>query len=257
MFSFYADESGIANIHDSRPWYIFLAIGLNDDTRKAIDDSVTALKQKYFPGWQPHKVEIHSNAIRRAKLEQYPPNPFSTLDEATLKTFTDDLYALIYDAPFEWCGVALNKPEAVKAKGIATASELFKLAFVLLIERLHGWCQRENSLGRLFIDQQEGNLLGGAYHDLIEKDHFDLRADGTGWQQVDNIIERPYFIDSSRSNHTQLTDIIAYDVYRYYADGKKPYVFFNKIYRKARGNSNPITGAVYGLKDTPKNDVPE
>lgn len=128
MFSFYADESGTANIYDRREWYVFLAVGLDDDNWKAIDDSILALKRKYFKGWESHRVEIHSNAIRRAKLERYPPNPFSTLDESTLKSFTTDLYALIQDAPFQWCGVVINKPEAVRLKGIATASELFKFA---------------------------------------------------------------------------------------------------------------------------------
>jgi hypothetical protein len=211
---------------------------------------VLALKRKYFPGWEPHRVEIHSNAIRRAKLEQYPPNPFATLNETTLSGFTTDLYNFIHDAPFQWCGVAVNKPAAVRFKGIASASELFKFAFVLLIERLHGWARQENSFGRIFIDQQEINLLGGAYHELIAKDYFNLRADGSGWQKVDNIIERPYFIDSCRSHHMQLADVLAYNLYHRYAyDGAYPY--FNKILRKVRGNQNPVTGCYYGLKVYP------
>ncbi len=253
MFSFYADESGTANIYDPREWYVFLAIGLDDNHWKTIDDGLLAIKRKYFKGWEPHRVEIHSNAIRRAKLGQYPPNPFSTLDEDTLKAFTNDLYAFIHNAPFQWCGVAINKPEAVRLKGIADASELFKFAFVLLIERLHGWCNQENHLGRIFIDQQEINLLGGVYHELIAKDHFNLRADGTGWQKVDNIIERPYFIDSCRSHHMQLADILAYNVYHYFAYNAKdgtPYPYFNKILRKVRGNQRP-DGGYFGLKVYP------
>lgn len=120
---------------------------------------------------------------------------------------------------------------------------------MILIERLHGWCNQENTLGRIFIDQQELNLLGRAYHELIAKDHFNLRADGTGWQKVDNIIERPYFIDSCRSNHMQLADILAYNLYHKYTyAGAYPY--FNKILRKVRGNQRP-DGGYFGLKVYP------
>lgn len=250
MFSFYADESGTAKIHTTSDWFVFLAVGLNDDNWSAMEDAVNALKRKYFPGWAMHKVEIHSNDIRRAKIQSYPPNPFATLDEATLKSFTDDLYAVIDNAPLRWCAAAINKPDAIRKHGIASASELFKLAYVLLVERLHGWCEQSNTTGRLFIDQQETNLLGGAYHDIMEVDHFKLQERGTGWLVPDRIIERPYFIDSCRSNHMQLADILAHNVYHRLAYNDQTYSFFQKTMRKVRGNIRP-DGSYYGLKIYP------
>jgi hypothetical protein len=250
VFSFYADESGSAKIHTQEPWFVFLAVGLDDRNWKQIDDSVKVLKHKYFPGWPPHKVEIHSNDIRRAKIDAYPPNPFATLDEATVKAFSDDLYALIDAAPLEWCAAAINKPGAVKRHGISSASELFKLAYVLLLERLHGWCDREGTVGRLFIDQQETNLLGGAFHELVETDHFNLQQRGTGWQTLSNIVERPYFVDSRRSNHMQLADVLAYNVYRRCMQNAPTYPYFQRAIRKVRGNAKP-DGSYYGLKIYP------
>lgn len=250
MYSFYADESGTAKIHAATDWFVFLAVGLDDDNWAMIDDAVMQLKRRYFLGWPPHKVEIHSNDIRRAKISTYPPNPFATLDEPTLKRFSDDLYTLIDSAPFQWCAVAINKPGAIRKLGIASASELFKLAYVLLLERLHGWCKLENTTGRLFIDQQETNLLGGAYHELVEVDHFNLREHGTGWLVPDRIIERPYFIDSCRSNHMQLADILAYNVYHHVAYNDRAYPFYQKALRKVRGNMRP-DGSYFGLKIYP------
>jgi hypothetical protein len=103
VYSFYADESGIANIHDARQWYVFLAVGLDDANWKRIDDAVLAVKRRHFPGWEPHRVEIHSGDIRRANRETYPPNPFSTLPPEQLLAFTDDLYGVIDNAPLQWC----------------------------------------------------------------------------------------------------------------------------------------------------------
>jgi len=250
MFSFYADESGTADIHDERPWYVLLAVGLDDKNWPWIENAVKDLKHRYFPGWPLHKVEIHSNDIRRAKLDQYPPNPFSTLDEASVKAFSEELYGLIDAAPLEWCASAIHKPRAIRKHGIASASELFKLAYVLLMERLHGWCAREGTVGRIFIDQQETNLLGGAFHELVETDHFNLRERGSTWQKLDNIIERPYFVDSCRSSHMQLADVLAYNVYRRCHFDVPTYSYFLRTLAKVRGNQKP-DGTYYGLKIYP------
>jgi hypothetical protein len=250
MLAFYADESGTAKLHTQSPWYVFLAVGFDDKDWKRIEDSVVALKHRYFPGWKPHLVEIHSNDIRRARLQSYPPNPFSTLSAETLKAFTDDLYDLINRAPIEWCATVVNKPEAIRRYGIASAPELFQLAYLRLMERLHGWCKAKSTQGRLFVDQQELNLLGGAFHELVEEGHFRLQERGTGWQRTDNIIERPYFIDSCRSHHMQLADVLAYNVYRRFQYDDPAYPFFVRTIQKVRGNIRP-DGGYYGLHVCP------
>jgi hypothetical protein len=102
VFSFYADEFGTANIHDERKWFVLLAIGFDDRYWKVIDDSVKALKSRYFPNRASHEIEIHSNDIRRAHLNTHQlANIFSTIDTPTLKNFTDELYLLIDTVPLE------------------------------------------------------------------------------------------------------------------------------------------------------------
>lgn len=251
MFSFYADESGNVDLHDAaRPWYVLLAIGFDDSRWQSIDDAVLAIKKHYFPGWEPHQVEIHSNTIRRAAVEQYPPNPFSTLAPQVLKALTDDLYEMIEHGNFEWCAAVVNKPGLVARHGLSKPAQIFKMAYMLLVERLHGWCAHKNTQGRLFVDQQEHNLMG-AVHDLIEKDHFGFQDYGTGFLRCKNIVERPYFIDSCRSNHMQLADILAYNVYRAVHDNNFLYPYYGKTIAKVRGNFNPTTGGYYGLKIYP------
>lgn len=250
MFSFYADESGSADIHNhSQPWFVLLAIGFNDDHWVRIDEGVTALKKAYFPSWNLAEIEIHSNDIRRAPLQAFPPNPFSTLSAGKLAQFGQDLYDLIDSLPFEWCASALDKQATIVKHGLTTSSELFKFAYMLLVERLHGWCTAEQNVGRLFVDQQEHNLIG-ATHDLIKRDHFQLREQGTGWVRPTAIIERPYFQDSSRSQHMQLADVLAYNVYRRCVSNDASYSYFLKTLRKVRGNCRP-DGGYYGLKIYP------
>ena len=247
VFSFYADESGTFDLFDrNQPWVVFLAVGFNDDHWVQIDSGVRSLKLRFFPSWDVDAIEIHSADLRRANREQYPPNPFSTLPEETRARFGAELYALIRGLPVQWCASAIRKETAINRFGLRDSDELFKMAYMLLVERLHGWCAQENNVGRLFIDQQEHNLLG-AVHALIEREHYDLRQRGSGWQDVSRIIERPYFHDSKRSSHTQLADILAYNVYKGLRYGNPPDDYYRWTMAKVRGNPRP-DGSVYGLK---------
>jgi len=51
---------------------------------------------------------------------------------------------------------------------------------------------------------------------------------------VTRVVERPYFHDSSRSNHIQLADIIAYNVLRRFRNGDPNYPYFTRILPKLR-----------------------
>jgi hypothetical protein len=167
-----------------------------------------------------------------------------------LSMFGDDLYALIDAMPFEWCAVALDKAATIAKHGFSDSGKFFTFAYKLLVEKLQGWLEQENNYGRLFIDQQEHNLLAGAKHDLIAEGHRSLRRAGSGWQQIDRIIERPYFHNSLDSHHTQLADVLAYNVYRRYTRNEPEYPYFVKILSKVRGKIRP-DGTYYGLKIYP------
>jgi len=252
MYSFYADESGTCNLKKSdQPWYVLLAVGFNDDNWKLIDDAIIGLKKTYFPSWNIRDVEIRSNDIRRAPLQKWPEdgNPFSTLSPENLKRFSDDLYRSIDGLPLQFCAVAVDKQATVLKHGLKQGSELFTLAYTLLIERLHGWANQEKSYARLFLDQQENNLLG-IRHDSIIEDHYNLSTRGTGWQDVSRIIERPYFEHSKHCSHVQIADILAYNIYRRFVLNDPAYIYYRLTMKKVRGNAKP-DGSYYGLKVYP------
>jgi hypothetical protein len=87
-------------------------------------------------------------------------------------------------------------------------------------------------------------------HGLIHNDHARFHQYGTQWQIVDNIIEQPFFLDSRHSNHLQLVDILAYNVYHRYAYDNSTYDYFIRSIRKVRGYQ-PEKTAHLGLKVYP------
>jgi hypothetical protein len=98
---------------------VLLAIGFNDDHWLRIDRGVNELKQAYFGQRHPRNIEIRSNDLRMAHVHPRPDNPFSLLDLEALRSFGNDLYALIDMLPFAWCAAVVHGPTVLKADRLA------------------------------------------------------------------------------------------------------------------------------------------
>ena len=118
-----------------------------------------------------------------------------------------------------------------------------------LLERLHGWANRDKTYGRLFLDQQHQGLVNTRHDDII-KQHRALLQVGTPFQAVDRVIEQPFFMESDSSAHIQLADVLAYNALRQVRDGfATPYPFYHRILPKCRGYSTWYRGQTpYGFK---------
>ncbi|MBV8299057.1 MAG: DUF3800 domain-containing protein [Candidatus Eremiobacteraeota bacterium] len=93
------------------------------------------------------------------------------------------------------------------------------------------WCAEAGTPGRLFVDQRERDLHGRTHRPIVAV--HDNRP-GSPETSVTRVVERPYFHDSSRSNHIQLADIIAYNVLRRFRNGDPNYPYFTRILPKLR-----------------------
>ncbi|HEV2739369.1 MAG TPA: DUF3800 domain-containing protein [Candidatus Elarobacter sp.] len=231
MLAFYADESGSFDLHSAQPWVVLLAIGFDDDHWLRIDRGVNDLKQAYFGQRHPHEIEIRSNDLRMAHVRPRPGNPFSLFDLEALRSFGNDLYALIDALPFAWCASVVHGPTAMRADSLRGSYDLFALSYRTLLGQLDRWCALTGEPGRLFLDQRDPNLHGRAHRTIIAM-HDDCRRQGSPRQP--HVIERPYFHDSARSNHIQLADIIAYNVLRRFRNGDPRYPYYVRIRSKLR-----------------------
>jgi hypothetical protein len=255
MLSFYADESGSAGSGQGDA-VVLLAAGFTDDNWKPIKDQIDGLKRAYFKNWNLDEVELKSVYLRRWNLpdQKWPPNAFTTLTQPQIAAFGNDLFDLIDALPIEWAAVAFSKSYLLHTHGINDSRSIFFRLYMYLLERLHGWCKRENTYGRLFLDQQHQQLVN-ATHDEIIKQHHQLLVAGTGWQPVDRIIEQPFFMESRYSVHIQLADILAYNVLRQIRNGfANPYPYYARILPKCRGYSSWYGGnlrAPFGFKIEP------
>jgi Protein of unknown function (DUF3800) len=253
VFSFYADESGSVG-RGQGDWVVLLAIGFPEDAWNPIKQAVDGLKRRFFANWDLNSVELKSVYLRRWNQpdQHWPPNAFSTLDAAQIARFGDELYGLIDDAPFEWAAVAFSKAHLLRHYGVSQPRDVFFRLYMYLLERLHGWANREGTYGRLFLDQQHQGLVNARHNEIIAQ-HRALLRSGTPFQAVDRIIEQPFFMESGSSVHIQLADVLAYNVLRQVRDGfAQPYVYYNRILPKCRGYATWYQGpAPFGFKIEP------
>ncbi len=232
VLAFYADESGSFDPYDpGQPWVVFLAVGFNDDHWLTIDRAFDALKRAYFPARAAHEVEIRSNDLRTALSRPRAENPFSSLDAGALRRFGDDLYEVVEQLPFAWCGTAIHKATVRQRFAVNDGHALFSLAYRATVERLHRWCLDEDQVGRLFVDQRENNLHGKVHRGIAEL-HQRFGAWSTHNPRACRVIERPYFHDSRRSHHLQLADIVAYNILRRFREHDPAYSYFARILPK-------------------------
>lgn len=162
------------------------------------------------------------------------------------------------DLDIQWAAAAVHKPQLVQQYGIHDPRDVFVLLYKLLLERLQGWLQKEDSLGRLFLDQQHDRIVSGRHNEIIA-DHHRLQSTGTGYLTIDRVIDQPFFMQSKYSNHIQIADLFAYNVKRQLEMGfGNKYSFYERILPCCRGYRNWWGGHMqspYGLKVFPVLDV--
>lgn len=253
MLASYVDESGSFDARNgSEPWVVLLAIGFDDNHWLTIERALNGLKKTYFPSHRPDEIEIRSNELRMAHVRPRHENQFSSLDRATLQSFGDDLYTIIDALPFAWSAAVMHKPTAARDLCLHSSQELYAAAYTMLLGRLDQWCSATGQQGRLFIDQREHDLQG-RIHRAIVVTHDDVRRRSPA--SAISVIERPYFHDSSRSNHIQLADIMAYNVHRRYRNAEPMYRYFVRIYPKRYCAGGPSSCGVTLLAPVgPEND---
>jgi hypothetical protein len=109
-------------------------------------------------------------------------------------------------------GDDLSYPFEIHATDLKSGRRLFKtmaLPFVCM-EVDHYLRQRgPDQLGMLIFDEQKENL------DAVERSPRTLRLDSTSILKTTNIVEKGFFVDSSKSFALQLVDMAAYHIRKY------------------------------------------
>lgn len=226
MHLLYADESG--TVADPKQTYFVLAgFSLFERQGYWLANQLDAIAARFDPA-DPSSVELHGNPMLVGK-GRWRGHPKADREQA----IADILHIFANSHPSNRLFASVIK------KSVVSPQDPVEIAFEQMASRFDQYLMRLHRSG----DTQRGIIIfdKSTYETTIQSLASDFRTLGHSWGVIRNFAEVPLFLDSKASRLTQLDDIIAYAIYRYYerADGQ----FFSLIQHRFDAEG----GIVHGL----------
>jgi hypothetical protein len=208
----YVDESGNTglNLKDSQqPVFILAAMIVPEREWFTLEENFFRIARSLLGDDLSYPFEIHATDLKSGR------RLFKTMALETRLSFRDQILRLLADS-----NVAIIYRRIIKTKfeafcvenygpGIKVNPYVMALPFVCM-EVDHYLRQRgPDQLGMLIFDEQKENL------DAVERSPRTLRLDSTSILKTTNIVEKGFFVDSSKSFALQLVDMAAYHIRKY------------------------------------------
>lgn len=227
-------------------YFVFGGLLVRSNDVPSIEDSLNQLKTNTFGS---PNVEIKANWLRRGeeKAKRYL-NKYG-LSERELSGFTDSVYELINECDCKLLACVVNKRE-VQQK-YPNPHYPPAIAYECILQRAQQEMNERTGRANVTIDDMDGATpSGNQYLYLLKRQHNLLKnygsrlIDGMAFDRINKI----NFRDSQKEELLQLSDLVAYSVYRQFVDygpeweqsvGELPtYEYLNRIARKFRQSSN-------------------
>jgi hypothetical protein len=208
----YVDESGNTglNLKDpQQPVFILAAMIIPEHAWFTLEKEFFRISRGFFENELSYPFEIHAADLKCGR------GLFKGLPIERRLSFRNDLLNLLADG-----GISVIYRRIIKTKfeafcmenygpGIKVNPYVMALPFVCMEVDHHLRRAGPDQLGMLIFDEQKENL------DAVERSLRTLRLDSTSALKTTNIVEKGFFVDSSKSFALQLVDIVAYHIRKY------------------------------------------
>ncbi|MCK5226156.1 MAG: DUF3800 domain-containing protein [Planctomycetes bacterium] len=208
----YIDESGNTglNLKDSQqPVFILAGMILPESKWFLLEKKFLNIAIKYFGSPLPHNFEVHAMDIKNRR------RAFKNMSFPEQLSFRDEMLQLLVKNK-----IAIIHRKIIKSKfstfcekcygsGIKVNPYIMALPFVCM-EIDHHLRQKNNDKLGMFIFDEQKEILDDAERSLRT-----LRLDSESILKTSNIVEKGFFVDSSKSFALQLIDLAAYYIRKY------------------------------------------
>jgi len=208
----YVDESGNTglNLKDpQQPVFILAAMIVPEHVWFSLERDFFGMAREFFGTDFAYPFEIHATDLKSGRRF------FKNLALERRLSFRNQMLQLLVDS-----NVAIIYRRIIKTKfeafcvehygpGIKVNPYVMALPFVCTEVDHYLRSQGPDQLGMLIFDEQKENL------DAVERSLRTLRLDSTSILKTTNIVEKGFFVDSSKSFALQLVDIAAYHIRKY------------------------------------------
>lgn len=206
----YIDESGDTghNLSDpQQPVFVLAAIIVPDILWNTVEEEFEKIIKKYFQDIVPEDFELHVVDMKNRKKH------FKNFDKKTGATLRDEVLLLIENLQLKVIYRRVIKKQFQKfcenrfGKGIQISPYLMALS--MLWFEINKYLNEHADLGMLIFDENK------TYYLDAEKSLKSLRLDQRFQLSNNKLIEKGFFVDSTKSIPLQLTDLVAYYIRKY------------------------------------------
>ena len=205
MYVIYLDESGDPNAWSKQNHFIIGGIAIHEGQIRRLSNVLDDVQAEFFPGISVplkfHAVDINSGRDRFRSI-------CKSVRQRMLETVYDEIAKTAYPN-------AVLFATAMHISSVRHAEQALRGTFQDIAQRINTFLLRFHHQGKpqkglLIIDRSQSTE--SRYRTLIA----DFRGEGTEHGYLHNIVDIPYFSQSSDTRLLQLADFCAYAVYRYY-----------------------------------------
>jgi len=212
MFLVYVDESGNTGLNlkdQQQPVFILAAMILHESKWFVLEGKFLEISRKYLGSVLPSPYELHTMDLKNGR------GSFKELSFERRLSFRDDLLTLLIEDDVRIIYRRIIKSkfsefcESQYGSGIKVNPYIMALPFVCVeVDHFIHEAGRQD-LGMLIFDEQQENLNDA------ELSLRTLRLDSDSSLKTSNIVEKGFFINSSKSYALQLVDLAAYYIRKY------------------------------------------
>jgi hypothetical protein len=208
----YLDESGNTGLNfkdTQQPVFVLAAMIMHANKWFSMEKEFYGILRKYFGDELPEDIELHAIDLRIGRKS------FKGLGQSQRLGIRDDMLELLldYEIPIIYQRIIKSKFEEFCEKqygsGIKINPYIMALPFVCMGINDYLKNKNPNELGMLIFDEQKESF------NEAEKSLKTLRLDSNSILKTTHLIEKGFFVDSSKSFAIQLTDLVAYYIRKY------------------------------------------
>ncbi len=266
-WSFYIDDSGTKE-YAAKPeqyakngntrYFVFGGVLVEVNIAAKLGEDLGKLKQDHF---KDGGVEIKSNWLRIPKEREARYSKKYNLTDEALNTFVAQYYDLLASSEILLMAAVIDK-QHMQEKYEEEAWYAPAMAYEILMQRLVQEIKYPNTVSVVIDDMDGATPKGNQYKLNLIKQHKILRQVGSkllkglDWRPLQGL----RFVDSAKSHHLQVADVISYNVYRQFVEHSEDwedaakakletYPWLDKLAHKFRNQEGRIQG--YGIIKMP------
>jgi hypothetical protein len=232
MYLFYLDESGSPAGWNDQDNFVLGAIAVHEGQVRRLSEELGNVQQRFFPSIQI-PLEFHASHIHGAR------DRYRTMQPSDRVALLDAAYNVIANAAFPSLIVFIT---AIHVSAVQSDRQALGDCLEDICDCFNSFLVREHRRGYtnkgLLIMDRSGRE--SAIRELMTG----FQCQGTRRGYLGNIIDVPYFADSSHTRMLQLADLVAFAGGRYFNQNDRTYL--DKIL--ARIDRRSPRGRVVGLK---------